>query len=60
MSNKPLTDKELFSSYKSYEAYVDKQVKSGSLPNQVARVLLRDARKNYSNKEYNRQLGKIR
>jgi hypothetical protein len=58
MSTKPLSEKELFESYKAYEANVEKQIKSGSLPNEVGRKLLKSARKNYSRQTYNRELGK--
>lgn len=60
MSTRPLSNDELFSSYKSYEARVENEVKRGLLPREVARRLLASARKNYSSQQYNKQLGKCK
>jgi hypothetical protein len=58
MSTKPLSEKELYESYRTYEANVERQVKSGLLPSEAAQKLLKLARKNYSRQSYNRELSK--
>jgi cytochrome c-type biogenesis protein CcmE len=49
----------LYKSYKAYEAYVHRQVKSGQLDNQTARSLLAKAKTNYRNQNLNREMDKI-
>lgn len=60
MSLKPLTDEQNFKSYKAYEAYLEKEVKAGSIRKEQARLFLQQAKKNYSNNAYNRNLEKAR
>jgi len=58
MSLKPLTQEELFKSYKAYETVIDKEIKQGKLTNTYGRALLNSAKKNYSSQNYNRELEK--
>jgi len=60
MSTKPLTEEQCYISFRQYEAYLEKEVRSGSMDKTLARQLLNSARKNYRNQEYNKQLGKIK
>ena len=60
MSDKPMSEKQCFESYKAYESHVEKEVKSGVLSNDKARTLLIKARKNYSNQSYNKILSRMK
>ena len=51
-----MTEDVCYKSYKSYEGYVNQEVKAGKLSREQARSLLLDSRKNYKNQNYNRQL----
>ena len=56
---KHISPDNLYKSYRNYEAYVEKQVKSGELSNSMARQLLSKAKTNYRNQNLNRQMDLI-
>jgi len=56
---KRLSQDELFKSYKAYERTVEIEVKSGRMEKSIARRLLSDAKKNYSNQNINRQMDRV-
>jgi hypothetical protein len=58
MSLKPLSEHQCYESFRAYEAHIEKEVKTGLLNGEQARSLLSQARKNYSNQNYNRNLEK--
>lgn len=48
-----------YKSFKAYESYVEQELKAGKLKRRQARFFLKDAKKNYKNQNYNRELEKI-
>jgi polyhydroxyalkanoate synthesis regulator phasin len=56
---KRLDPDHLYTSYKVYEIQVDHAVKTGRMTKIAARKLLEDAKKNYKNQNYNRQIDRI-
>jgi hypothetical protein len=59
MSNKPLSQEELYNSYKAYEKRLAKDLKDGTVTREQAHSFLKSAKKNYGNQSYNRELEKV-
>ena len=53
---KPLSEDHLYVSYKTYEVHIARAVKDGRMSSETAYRLLNDAKKNYRNQNYNRQV----
>nr|BDD44686.1 hypothetical protein 16 [Legionellales bacterium] len=51
-----MTEDQCFSTYKAYETFVEHEVRAGKLSKEQARSYLNDAKKNYRNQNYNRQV----
>jgi len=51
-----MTDYQCFQTFKAYESYIEYEVKTGKLLREQARLYLNDAKKNYKNQNYNRQV----
>jgi len=55
-----MTPDEAYTSYRIYEAYVESEVKAGRLSNREAARYLKEAKENYKNQNYNREMEKIK
>ena len=56
--SKPLTEDELYRSFRAAERFFNSEFNAGKITREKARELTEKARKNYSNQNYNRQLDK--